>query len=522
MKRLSALLHPYSIGALAAVLLSLLIINHYPVVNSDGLVYLFLAQHYPQLSGFEAAMHTYDWPFFAIGLSWLAQALHISVLNAAYLTNVIFFSATVVIFIHIIKQLGANKCIQWLSLLIILFYHPFNHYNYEVLRDHGYWCLMLLSVAFMLKQVQKSRWYWGVLWAVTAVAGTLFRIEGGVFVLLLPWAVLLLRTSWWHKLKSWLQLYWLIMLLAGIFVLIYYLCPQHFAQSQGKGDKLLQQLVFGWQKLLNAFHHYSAKMSQHVMPAMFADDAGPILAFGIIGFYCYQLVFEVLGLSYALACIYAFCKRVALGCYNQQLVLVAYILLNIVITLVFAFQRLHFVPRYSQFLGLCLLIYVPYAIEHLYRTIRTSHTKRWGSRLLLVVILLGWMKMTVGSLIPFGPTKVYIEQAAQWVEQHASPKDKILTNIAPLNFILSDYSQVKGWQCARSTIARTLSDQPCFKWSSLDKKSWSHAKWAVIKVENQARVKDLKKVMPNQPVAVMTNHDGDKRVMIFRLSHSTS
>lgn len=519
MKRLSGLLHPYSIGASAAVLLSLLIIHHYPVFNSDGLVYLFLAQHYQQLPGLAAAMHTYDWPFFAIGISWLSQILHVSVLTTAYLTNIIFFTVTVVTFIHIVAQLGGGRKTLWLSLLVILFYHPFNHFNYEIIRDHGYWCLMLLSVSLTLHHIQKPRWYWGLLWAVAAIAGTLFRIEGGVFVLLLPWVVLLLRTPWRDKLKIWVQLYGLVLLLAAIFVVCYYLYPQHFDHSQGRVDNLLQQLMFGWQKLFHAFHHYSAKMSQHVMPDLFAKDAGPILAFGIIGFYCYQLVFDVLGLSYALACIYAVCKRAVLGSYNQQLVLLAYIILNVMITLTFAFQRLHFVPRYSQFLGLCLVIYAPFAIEHLYRTIRKSDAQRWGYRLLLLVIILGWIRMTVGSVIPFGSTKVYIEQAGQWVQQHASRQDKILTNIAQLNFMLSDYQQVEGWQCARSAITDTLPNKWCFDWSNLNQKSWPNAKWAVIKIENDAHVRDLKKAMPNQPAAVMTNHDGDKRVMIFQLSH---
>lgn len=185
---------------LASIFLSSMYLFNQTLVNRDGIYYLEGAALFNTLSYHELATHV-DWPLFSILINLIANALHISYLNAARLLNLSCILLFCNIFCFLTQKLTTLRDNRlWIAALLIISFGSLNEGRSEILREPGGWCFLFLSLyAFVNYQISK-RPSQLLLWFSSLLLATLFRFEFVVFAIIPPFIVIV---GEWFIQKRW-------------------------------------------------------------------------------------------------------------------------------------------------------------------------------------------------------------------------------------------------------------------------------------------------------------------------------
>jgi len=499
---------PYFLGGLAAVIISCLIIMQYPGFNKDGALYLYTASHFQQF-GFHQVMAVYSWPFYPILIAQTSSLFHLSLLNTAYLYNIIFFTVSVLAFVKIVTQLGANRSIQWLALIIILFYRPFNKFNYYIVRDNGYWCFMLLSIVILLHFMQYSRWYYGVLWALCVIVATLFRIEGSLFLLFIPFTLFFARKSWGEKFKAFFKLYAIVIIVGLVALIELILHPALIQNHLGHFIDIIRSLAYGYEVIYHRFLQSSSLLAQYVLPPLSKSNAGGLLFSGVLTYTIY-LILATISVPYLIGVFYVCYQRMAFS-RNHLCVIFAYILINVVMLFCFTYRDLYFVGRYYLFLALSLLIFAPFGLMRLYRDWQENQ-RSISKKVLLIISMLFFIAMVVSTLFHIGPSKKYIKQGTDWLAANTNKNVLIYSNIGSVGF-MADRKTI-GWQLNQPT---TYTDFDNIN-KQINPELWQGCQYLVIDIKNSSdNLNALIALVGVQPIKIFKQHRPNRSLVIFKL-----
>ena len=187
-----------------------------PVINSDGILYV-QAGSFIQNNEWALASKLYNWLFYPYILANISTLFSISLEHSAYVVNAFFSAITCVSFVLIVKEFGGkNKAILCFSSVIILCFPNLNEYRNMVIRDHGYWAFYLLGCYFFIRAYKKPSVKTVTFLISSLTLASLFRVEGGFFLLTLPLLLLFRHLSTLKK-SSLLVILIIAVTLVGIF-----------------------------------------------------------------------------------------------------------------------------------------------------------------------------------------------------------------------------------------------------------------------------------------------------------------
>ncbi|HSW70199.1 MAG TPA: hypothetical protein VLI69_08645 [Gammaproteobacteria bacterium] len=424
-------------AALFSILLSCWAAAKTTVINPDAICYLYAASAMEH--GLSFASHLCSqakWPFYSILIFGLTQLTHLSYTTAAYILDGFFSLISVMTFIAIINLFTQKTRILMLAAIVILLAHEFNNLRVEIIRDHGYWAFYLLSLFFILQSVKKifqqnnHSFYYAILWSVSLAIATLFRIEGLIFLLFLPFAAFLfVQQAFGARIKMFFQLN-ILTLLGGSALLVWTIMyPQ---QQYGRLLEVEFQLTQGLNLFTQTFQQTMHALATHVLSVYSARDAVWILM-GMLAFWYILNIISNVSLIYAALIIYAWCKKVTGFNRETRVIVWAYIFINVLITAVFLVDNLFLAKRYLIALSLVLMLWVPFALDDL---IMQWRTRKWPVLVAAIFILI----YGLGGIFDFGHSKKYIRDGGDWLALHAAPNAKIYSN----NYQLLYYSKHFG------------------------------------------------------------------------------
>jgi hypothetical protein len=424
----------YRIAVLVSVLFSLIAAVKTTVINPDGICYLQSAALMP--TSFAQAVHLCGqahWPFYSY-LIYLGHALtNLSYYWVAYLLDGIFSLITVCGFIAIIRSQTLSLRISSLAALVILASHEFNTVHTEIIRDHGYWAFYILSIYCLIKFLRSYQWRTAWLWSISLIIATLFRIEGAVFLLMMPWLILFDTT---HNLrKRWsglFQLHSLTILLAVILINIVLLSPHHEI-ALGRLTELFQQIGHGCQMIYSQFMINKIALTHDVLNSYSAADASLLLFIMLISWYVISVVVNT-SYVYSVLILYSALKKLVDWPCAMQITLWGYIGVNIIITASYLAEHLFLSKRYLQGLSLVLMLWVPYALAAL---IKQWPQRKWPVVIAFLLILMGW----ISGVYEFGPSKTYLRDAGVWLETQTKPQAKIYSNDYQVMYYSGHFAQ---------------------------------------------------------------------------------
>ena len=498
----------YFVAVAMSLLLSALTIYHYPVFNLDGVLYLKTAHVFLQ-QGLKPAIAVYELPFYSIVIALVSKLFHLSLIHTAYLLNYVFPALVVMTFLALVKELGASKKLLWLAAFVILAYIDFNHYRADFLRGQGYWFFYLLSIFFLFQYSKSFKWMFAFLWAVSALVAALFRIEGVVLFLLVPFVIFLFPgISFSEKVKQFLKINFILIIMSAVLAIVIILY-RGALQNSGQIMVWLGQLTNGLSLIISSLQQMNAGLTNHVMGPIAQHQAAGFLVCGLIGLYFLNIV-QVLSLGYLIPLLFAPVKNVLPINRTKHLILIWYVAINLLFTSVFFVQLGGFLSdRYLLPLTLTLLCFVPFGFAYLYERWK-QRIKFWGFyQLMFLLTCLLVASMVIGSLYRFGPSKVYIYKSAVWIRKNAPASAKIYTNHEVLGALIERRSG--GYEPAQSDY---------FTYQKITKKPWSGYNYAIFITSNRDKkhISQIEKTMNRAPIQVYYDNHRRDQAYIFRIS----
>ncbi len=422
----------YLLAATLSILFSCWRILSGNVINPDGICYLAGAdamQH-----GITATMHACHqarWPFYSASIFIVSRLTGLSYFVAAHVLDTFFSLITVLTFISIVRFFNASAQLSRLAIVVIFLAPEFNSLLGEILHGHGFWTFYLLSILCLLHFYRHPTWQFAFSWNACLLAATLYRIEGAVFLLLMPWIVWLDTSSpLLKRLRHFIKLNLPTLCIGFALTLWLLLHPQ---QELTRFGELLHQFTSAWNMVMQRFTDESQGLATHVLTLDAANDANRILFLVYVSLYAIQVV-TTLSVIYTGLVIYAWCKQLRPANFPYSLVLWGYILLNLVITFTFLIEHFVLSKRYLIALSLTLMIWVPFALD---RLIQVYQQKKW----VLYTLFIAMALCSISNIIHFGCPKVFIRDAGGWLAINAPTDKKIYANDFQLMYYANHFTK---------------------------------------------------------------------------------
>lgn len=488
----------YFIAGLLSLLLSSWISGREVVINPDGICYLMSAEALQTLS-VPQVMHLCaqsGWPFYAwlihvfMGLTGFSSLVSANVLDGA------FDLMSVLTFMRLTQILGGGRRVLMFAAMVILFSHEFNSARQYIVRDHGYWAFYLLSMLFFVRCLQQFTYRHALAWAGALLVATLFRIEGAVFFILLPFAAFFLPKHE-SRYRSALVLFLpcLLGLVAALVLSLFYPMLQ-----SGRLLELSHYLTQSGAQMLTQFNASKTALMASVLPLEAARDAGLVWFLTLITWY-FTNILQNLSLIVAILLVYAWSTRCAAWVTKQRLAVVAYLLVNMVITAVFFAEHLFLSKRYLIALTLTLSLWVPFALLKLFLA-RTNRRLRTAYVAAVFFICLS----SLGVILNSGPSKAYLRDAGDWLAVNVPQKDSLFINDGQLMY----YAKHHG--LAQFELSRTMHDP-----AALASGQWHHYDYVALRVRgDDTRWAAVAIGMNQQPVRTYSGPHGDA-ILIYKI-----
>lgn len=492
------------VTAAISLILSLSQVLTDDVINSDGILYLQIAEHI-QKNEWSSATKLYNWLFYPFLIAQLSNLTSLSLEQAAHLLNSLCTAIICTTFILIIKEFGGKeKATLWFASLIILCYPNMNEYRDMIIRDHGYWAFYLLSCLYFLKAYQQIKVKTLIALITFLVIATLFRVEGLIFTLILP----LFLLTWHIKIqKNRIRALFQIVLITSVTLLAY-----HFISSNDhnigytKTTQIYQAIESSFYKIKSSVditENYINKLSVH----RFSENYAPTVLGFVFLLILATEIFSATSALYVFALISSFfVKRGFLSNYLIKPWGVL-IIINLIILCGFLLSAFFLTGRYPIALSLILLIPIPFFLNVIYQQIKVRQISPFEKKLLLASMIL-FAIVSVDGVVSFGTKKSYLKDTGVWISANMNPdNENFYTNNLHVNFYAGTQS---GQRIKNKSLDTVLNDITTNKLSSFN--------IMAIQVSRKSHqgLPRLVNALNSNPVKTFHNKAGDS-VYIFKL-----
>jgi hypothetical protein len=401
----------------ASCALSALAILRDPVINDDGVFYLMLAREAAD-GGIGAALAMFDRPLYPILIAALHRGSGLSLLASAHLIDAALLALLAAGFTRFTVALCGDRALAPWAAALVLLYPQLNEYRSYLLRDFGFWALMLTALLPLLRYQGSQRWQDGLAWTLLAVAAAAFRPEALVYLLLMPLACLQGETAA-ARVMSAARLY----ACAGLLALPPLLVLARFGLLQAPLDAAVASLETLARSLVEGFSAATAQYATAVLDRRVADLAPASLAAGLLTVVALKFA-GALGIVYCVllaggaAAGRAGLPEMARGTYRALLAIALLIVVS------FVLARQFVTGRYVVML--CLLALVP-AAQILRSLAETAQRERRQARFYLVLCL-AIAVLAADGFVSFGTRKDYRHQGIAWMRANLPANARVFSN----------------------------------------------------------------------------------------------
>ena len=422
----------------ASLLLSVYTIAWPHIPNDDAYTYVRTAEIFLQ-QGLQAAIAHYTWAAYSVLIA-LFSLTGLPLFTAALVINALCHALLVYAFVSIVQTLDDSRETVWLAALTVLVFPELNEYRYLIIRDTGYWALSVLGLWQFLLYFRDRRFSRGLLFCLALSLAVLLRAEAILYLLLTPLCLLLdgRRDSQRNRRDLWqIEATIAALGLAGCLLL----------QAAGIDlIVLMLELVAVYQPfLLDIIQPAEAAAIGEVLfgeyAAAFSDRyATAVIAVGLL-VVLGMTVFHTISGPYFWLLVYGWWHRPWQRHNRQLLPVLAYVLINAVILLLFLYVTRYLSGRYAMLLALMVVTGVPFVVK---RIIKRYRGTRWQT-LAAGSLVLFFLFCAIDAYISFGKPRNWLLDAARYVNQHTDPAATVITNnpaIAWFSNRVENYDQV--------------------------------------------------------------------------------
>ncbi|WP_456379696.1 hypothetical protein [Thiolapillus sp.] len=407
---------PVYIGAaLLGLLLSLWQIHSSPQINHDAVYYLQALQ-----GDVTSIKQIGNWLFYPALIKGVSLALSLEPEHAAWLLNILLDTLLVLAFIRLVETLGGNRnTLLWAALLVLSL--PYlNDNRAEIIRDHGYWAFTLVAMIAYLRLYRSFSWSSLLLWNLAMFIATLFRVEGAVFLAIMPFGLLLNTRLVW---KQRLRLTTLALLPIVTIGLVFALVMAFSASFQNRLVETISQ-AGSLPTIFTETIPRKAELLQHrVLPQFSQSTAEVTIYLGVIYSIIKDLISSLSWLYFGILVLRRWFPAPGLA-KEAPAIIGFYAAISIMILFLHGSQHFVMVSRYTMSLALVLLVVVVFSMEELQRKIRENPALKPRMAVIAICIAL----LFADSLVSSAKPKVYILDAARWAQENLPDGARVLTD----------------------------------------------------------------------------------------------
>lgn len=215
-------------------------------INPDSVLYLEQARLFA-LKDWQGILAVYEWPLYGVCIGIVHQWTTLPIHTSAQLLNMVFFGIATASFLQLIKLAGGNNR-TWLMASLLLFGSQYivGDILEMLMRDEGFWAFYLTALVFFVRYIQQQKISDALLWQLSIIIATLFRIEAILYQLLLPIIYLLKQGNISIKqlFQQLLKTYSISLLLGIIITIVILTQPQLNISSFGRLDEVFTSSLY--------------------------------------------------------------------------------------------------------------------------------------------------------------------------------------------------------------------------------------------------------------------------------------
>ena len=408
--------------------------------NDDAYTYIRTAEIFLD-DGVSAAISHYTWAGYPI-LIGAASMFGLSLLEAAYALNAIFYSMLVFSYISIVQRIDNARIIALLGAITVLAYPELNEYRDMIIRDTGYWSLSLFAIWRFILFSDSRQFSELVTFVIAMFTAALFRAEALVYVLAIP-LVLLLDTKLpasQNRLDVLKVIGFTVTLLSSV-ILIALIVGINIPIMLIKLVSVYEPFLIGLFNPSDAILATQANtifgpFSQLIPP----DYLHAAVLLGLPAVLITSLFFTIGGPYFWLLSFGALRGMLQFEV-EQVRPLLSVALVNLFIAVGFLYLTKFFTGRYAMMLGIMVSMMVPILLKSMLARFRISE----GMRAVHILLILLVSYCMIDAYVSFGRPKDWLVDSAVFAKI-ATPKEaRILTNnhtIAYLSERVSEYDRV--------------------------------------------------------------------------------
>ncbi len=408
---------------LASLALSGFAVAFASIPNDDAYTYIRTAEIFLE-HGVGAAISHYTWAGYPILIA-LVSLLGLSLFTSAYVLNAIFFAILAYAFISILRHLDDSNRIAWLAALTVLAYPELNEYRDMVLRDVGFWAMLLLALWRFMVFVDTRQFSHSVFFVLAMIGAMLFRAEAVIYLVAIPFALFLQsdrntqqNRQDFLKLAGFIccvgALGFLMLLAAGInlFSLIFELLRiyQPFLISRFNPDEAITAA-----QATAIFGEYAGIFSRDYVSAIVAVGLSVVLV---------MTLFYTIGGPFFWLLAFGLVRKHIRWHRAKVAPILAVSLTNLFILVVFLYTTKFLTGRYALLFGLMAATLVPFLISSI---IERNRGGKW-EKFVSYFLILFFFYCLIDSYVSFGKSKDWLLDAAGYVELQAESDTQVLTN----------------------------------------------------------------------------------------------
>jgi hypothetical protein len=387
--------------------------------------------------------------------------------------------------------------VMWLAAFVILTAHQFNSVRDYIIRDHGFWAFYLVSIYSLLRFMQEKKLIFALAFSASMAAAALFRIEGAVFLILLPLIALLQTESLRGRMGDYVKLN-LVGLLAASVLAMFVLTHPAAMEKLGRLPELINQALHGFTVISDVFNMAVKSLKMNLLPQEGARDAGVVWFTVMVVLFFWNIITNLSFIAAALFVYALYSGATTHFSRSAKLVLASYILLNLLISAAFFAERLFISKRYLIALTVVILLYVPFALDKLITA--TNVQRRWLGICAMVILF----SASAGVFLNTGASKLFIRDAGSYAAKTIPANARLYVNDIQLAY----YTGHDGYQVFANMRAQHAAN---------DKIDWHAYDYYALRLYHKTANEMLLELQQQklQPVREFTNNRGDK-VVIYR------
>jgi hypothetical protein len=371
-----------------------------------------------------AAISHYTWAGYPI-LIGLVSLTGLSLFASAYALNALFFAILAYAFISIVRHLDGSNRVAWLAVLTVLAYPELNEYRDMVIRDVGFWAMLLFALWRFMVFIDTRHVSHSVFFVLAMVGAMLFRAEAVIYLVAIPFALFFQSDcNTQQNRRDFLKLAgficsvgalgFLILLAAGINL---------FA--------LILELLRIYQPFLIRLFNPDEAVTAAQATAIFGEYAGifsrdyvsAVIAVGLSVVLVMTLFYTIGGPFFWLLAFGLMRKHIRWHRAKMAPIL-AVLLANLFILVVFLYFTKFLTGRYALVFGLMAATLVPFLVCSIVERNRGGKWEQFSTYFLILF----FFYCLIDSYVSFGRSKDWLLDAASYVELQAESDTQVLTN----------------------------------------------------------------------------------------------